>query len=165
MLRVYGNTSVVNDVFNFVTSLEPCQKDLDVTLISEIINNMKTSYYVHDAITPLYELLKIIHSYSTSLKIPEIEWDSANRTIKINNLKNYNICAIEFSEDNQYLGERLVEDEYEGKVYYGDTGYTLIYLISADMVYKTGFILIDNEKNVYKSTEDICDYIKEVGDK
>ena len=33
------------------------------------------------------------------------------------------------------------------------------------MTYKSGFILIDNEKNIYKCTEDICDYIKEVGDK
>lgn len=165
LLRTYGNTSVVNDVFNFVTSLEPPQKDLNVTLISETINNMKTSYYVHDAITPLYELLKIIHPYSTGLKIPEIEWDRTNRIIQVNNLKKFNICAIEFSEDNQNLGERLVEDENESRVYYGKTGYTLIYLISIDMVHQTGFILIDNEKNIYKCTEDICDYIKEVGDK
>jgi hypothetical protein len=163
LLRVYGNVPVINDVFNFVISLEPAQKDLDITLISEMINNVKISYYVHDVMIPLYELLKIIHTYSTGLKIPEIELDSVNRTIGIKNSNYYTICAIDFSESNQNLGERLVE--YENKVNYGETGYTLFYLMSSDMVYKSGFILIDNEKNVYKCTEDICDYIKEVGDK
>lgn len=163
LLRVYGNVPVINDVFNFVISLEPSQKDLDITLISEMINNVKISYYVHDAMIPLYELLKIIHTYSTGLKIPEIELDRVNRTIEIKNSNYYTICAIDFSENNQNLGERLVE--YENKVNYGKTGYTLFYLMSSDMVYKSGFIFIDNEKNVYKCTEDICDYIKEVGDK
>lgn len=163
LLKAYGNIPVINDIFNFVTGLEPTQKDLDITLISEMINNVEISYYVHDVITPLFELLKIIHTYSTGLKIPKIELDRTNRTIQVKDLKNYCICAIDFSENNQNLGERLVEDE--NKVYYKETGYTLFYLMSSDMVYKSGFILIDNEKNVYKCTEDICDYIKEVGDK
>ena len=162
LLRAYGNIPVINDIFNFVISLEPAQKDLNITLISEMINNLKISYYVHDPITPLYELLKIIHTYSTGLKIPEIELNKENRTIQIKDLKHYDMYAIEFSENNQNLGERLTENE--NKVRYRETGYTLFYLMSYDMTYKSGFILIDNEKNIYKCTEDICDYIKEVGD-
>lgn len=162
LLRGYGNIPVINDIFNFVISLEPAQKDLNITLISEMINNLKISYYVHDPIIPLFELLKIIHTYSTGLKIPEIELNKENRTIQIKDLKHYDMYAIEFSENNQNLGERLTENE--NKVRYRETGYTLFYLMSYDMTYKSGFILIDNEKNIYKCTEDICDYIKEVGD-
>ena len=155
--------SVVDDIFNYVSGLQPPQKDLHNTLITEVINGTNSSYYVHDTMTPLYELLKIIHTYNTTSNIPNIEIDTKNRTVQFKDLREYYICAIDYSDKNQYAGARLKESG--DIVQYEKTGYTIIYLISHNMVYKTGFILIDNESGAYVSTEDLIDHIKEVGDK
>ena len=163
LIRAYGNTTVINDIFNYVSGMQPNQIELCETLITEIINNTKNSYYVHDTVIPLYELLKIIHTYDTVSNLPKIEIDYKNKTVCFKDLKDYYICAIEYTESNQNIGMRLVEKD--NMVVFGDSGYTLIYLTSYDMVYKTGFILMDNKNNTFVSTQDLADYIKEVGDK
>ena len=163
LIREYGNIPVVEDIFNYVFGLQPPQKDLYNTLVSEIINGAGSSYYVHDVMIPLYELLKIIHTYNTTLNIPDIEINFKDRTVQFKDLRDYYICAIEYSEDTQNVGTRLTEDV--DTVQYGKKGYTIIYLMSHNMVYKTGFILIDNENGTYTCTEDLDDYIKKVGDK
>ena len=162
LIRKYGNTSVIEDIFNYVLGQQPPQKDLYNSLINEIINGSNSSYYVHDTIVPLYELLKIIHTYDATSNIPDIEIDFKNRAVRFEGLREYYICAIEYSEENQNTGVRLEEDV--DIVKYGEEGYTLIYLMSHNMVYKTGFILIDNKKGSYVCTEDLDDYIK-VGDR
>ena len=163
LIREYGNTSVVNDIFNYISGLQPPQKDLYNTIITEIINGAKSSYYVHDVMIPLYELLKIIHTYTTTSNISNIEINHNNRTVKFKDLRDYYICAINYSDDNQNIGTRLEEDV--DTVRYEKEGYTIIYLMSHNMVYKTGFILIDNKNGSYVCTEDLDDHIKKVGDK
>jgi hypothetical protein len=163
MMISYGNQTVIYDLFDYVASLQPDPKNFDAILISEMINRLSSSYYVTSTIVPLFELMKIIHTYNTIKNLPKITMNKETRTITFGNIPGYYVCAIEFNTTED-INTRLV-NETENVVRYGTEGFTYIYLISNHMIYKSGFIIIDNENNIYRCTNDLLEVIEEVGDK
>jgi hypothetical protein len=163
MMISYGNQTVIYDLFDYVASLQPDPKNFDAILISEMINRLSNSYYVTSTIVPLFELMKIIHTYNTIKNLPKITINKETRTITFGDIPGYYVCAIEFNTTED-TNTRLV-NEAENVVRYGTEGFTYIYLISNHMIYKSGFIIIDNENNIYRCTNDLLEVIEEVGDK
>ena len=160
VLRAYGNKTVIDDLFDYLYSLEPSQKDFDSTFTIELINKLSSSYYVSNTLDPLFEIMKVTHSYNDITNLPDIEINKKERTITFNNLNNYYICAKEYLDSEE---TRIFDNK--GAITYGKDGITMIYLINHNMVYKSGFILIDNFTNEIKYTLDLENKIKEVGDK
>jgi hypothetical protein len=159
VLKAYGNKTVITDLFDYIYSLEPSQKDFYSVFISELINTLDTSYYVSNIIDPLFEILKVIHNQADINNLPDIQINKKTRTIIFDNLNNYYICA-----KNYYDSEETRLLELDNTITYGKEGITIIYLINHNMIYKSGFILIDNFNNTIKYTLDLENHIKEVGD-
>jgi hypothetical protein len=155
----YGNKTVINDLFDYIMSCNPSDKNLIETMNIELINQFSKSLYISNVIDPLFELNKITHTYNEINRIPNIKIDLKNRIIEFDELKNMYICAINYNGN-----EATLINDYDNKINYGTEGYTFVYLITDHMLYKTGFILIDNSVNRYRSTIDLTNYIKEVGD-
>jgi hypothetical protein len=163
MMLAYGNKTVVYDLFDYIASLQPNQKNFDTVLISELINNLSSSYYVTSTLVPLFELMKLMHSFNTIKNLPNVEIDKKNRTVTFGDIPGYYICAIEFNTTEDET-KRLL-NENDRMVQYGTEGFTYIYLMNNHMMYKSGFIIIDNVNNIYRCTDDLLEVLKEVGDK
>ena len=169
MINVYGDKQIMDDIFNYVNNLNPSIKNIEETLVVEFMNAINNSYYMSGTLTPLYELFKIINNFNTTVNMPDIEIDKYERLITFNNLRDYYICAIyyegEVNDDDEIVfsqGQRLEEKDNSIQYEHGK-GYTIITLVSHNMIYKTGFILINNNDNKIVYTPDLSDYIKEVG--
>ena len=163
MMMAYGNQTVIYDLFDYIASLQPSDKNFDTVLISEMINKLSSSYYVTSTLEPLFELMKIIHNNNTIKGLPNVHIDKKNRTVTFEELPGYYVCAIEFNTTEEDSARLTNENDYTVK--YGTEGFTYIYLVSSHMIYKSGFIIIDNANNIYRCTSDLLEVIKEVGDK
>jgi hypothetical protein len=157
LIANYGNKLMIADLFDYVISQNPEEKDLNKLLNIELINKFTNSIYISNVLDPLFELNKIIHISNDIKNLPNIILNRKDRIIKFENLKDLYICAINY---NDLEAKKIID--YDDTIYYGTEGYTFVYLISSNMLYKSGFLLIDNVSGRYKYTEDLTDYIIDV---
>jgi hypothetical protein len=158
----FGNKTVIDDLFDYVLSMNPAEKNIKNLLISEAINHFESSLYVSNTMTPLFELMKIIYGGNGLKAFFKININKKTKTVKIeNDNKNSYICAIHYDNEECYRIEDI-----DNIIEYGNSdGYTLICLISDNMIYSSDFILIENKTNRYMATPDILNIVNEVGDK
>ena len=99
---------------------------------------------------------KITHKNNQVKVLPEIKIDKNNRIVEFEYIPGFYLCGVNYSQND--ITKIYGDDNI---IHYGNSGYTVAYLISENMVYKSGFILIDCENNSYTVTSDLIDHIKE----
>ena len=156
MLYKYSGNFMLEELFSYVYDSICQEKDFNETIELELINYSKSSIYEMNTFDMLFELKKITHNYNQMKILPDIVIDKKNRVIQFEKIKNHYLCGVNYSD-----GEinRIFDDN--NIVHYGDTGYTLVFLMNENMIYKSGFVLIDCVSNTYLVTNDLFDHITE----
>ena len=152
----HGENPIANDLFNYIYDCNPEDKNFNELTAIELINHYETSIYGGNTFNALFELLKITHNKNQIKILPNIKIDKENKNIKIDEIEGYYMVALNYTMDSV---RRLYE--YNEILYYNDEGYTMVYLMSDSMIYKSGFILIDCVTGNYKCTDELYDRIKE----
>ena len=147
---------LVDELFDFVYDYTPEDKDLNELLEMELVNYCINSTYRIDMFDMFFELKKITHKNNQVKVLPEIKIDKNNRIVEFEYIPGFYLCGVNYSQND--ITKIYGNDNI---IHYGNSGYTVAYLISENMVYKSGFILIDCENNSYTVTSDLIDHIKE----
>ena len=157
LCRIYPiSNNVIKEIFNYIYDLEPSEKSFNDLLIAEFIERYHNSIYSNNLLDVLFELLNIIHQKNKIDITFGMTIDTTNKCIKFDKVKDFYICAINYTEDGPC---RILDSE--NIIYYNNEGYLMIYLMSDTMIYKSGFILIDCKTNKYKSSEELINCIRE----
>ena len=147
---------LVDELFDFVYNCAPEDKDLNELLEMELVNYCINSTYRIDMFDMFFELKKITHKNNQVKVLPEIKIDKNNRIVEFEYIPGFYLCGVNYSQND--ITKIYGSDNI---IHYGNSGYTVAYLISENMIYKSGFILIDCENNSYVVTSDLIDHIKE----
>ena len=156
LLKRFPNNLVLEECFQYLCSITLPEKNMFSTVILEVIRYCTNSKYEFNTVDVLFELLKIIHNSNKIYIDYPITFDKINRKIKFDKYDDYNIKALNFT-DNEVT--EIYEDNKS--ISYGDEGYTIVYLVKNNLLERSSFILIDCKNNTYISTNDMIDYISE----
>jgi hypothetical protein len=156
MLNKYSNNFMLEELFQYIRSIEPPEKDLYSTLESELITYCGNSKYEIMTYDMLFELMKITQTQNRMNILFDITIDKKNRNINFKVPDGYYMCAIKYTED----GSEKVHC-WENTLNYGGDGYVLLFVMSNNMLYKSGFVLIDCKNNRYLAVDGLVEYISE----
>jgi hypothetical protein len=123
-----------------------------------LIKNFESSYYVADVFNPLFSLISLLHESTIQAIDYSIEMNTSRNIIKVNKSDDFYICALHLNDTITRLYS------YDNMISYPRDGYTLLYIISNNMLFQSDFILIDNTSNKYLCSGDRYNYIKQESD-
>ncbi len=159
--NTYNSKTLVSDLTDYIYSLNPSKKNAIDTLALELIKSFSESYYIGNTLDPLFDLLSIVHSSEERDFMTKATIDKNNRIVKIDCLEDCYICAIHFEQEDSVKNL----DVYDGnKIVYPYSGFTMIYIITNNMLHKSDFLLIDNKRNIYKASRYFANLLKEAGE-
>ena len=104
----------------------------------------------------LFELMKLTQTQNKMNILFDITIDKKTRNIHFKVPDKYYMCAINYTED----GSSKVFC-WNDTLNYGGEGYTLLFVMSDNMLYRSGFVLIDCKNNRYLAVDDLMEYISE----
>ena len=151
-LHVGNNTT--KELFNYIYDLNPAEKNFNEIMTTELLTRYRNSIYENSIHLALFDMLQILNKDNKINKPFGITIDERNKCVKIDTLKDFYICAINFTEDGT-----IRNINSKDIVYYNDEGYLMIYLYSDTMIYKTGFILLDCKTNKFLCTDDLINCV------
>ena len=151
-LHIGNNTT--KELFNYIYDLNPAEKNFNEIIAAELLTRYHNSIYENSIHLALFDMLQILNKDNKINKPFGITIDEYNKCVKIDTLKDFYICAINFTEDGT---SRNINSK--DIVHYNDEGYLMIYLYSDTMIYKTGFILLDCKTNKFLCTDDLINCI------
>ena len=156
MLNKYSNNFMLEELFQYVRNIEPSEKDLCSILESELITYCKNSKYEIMTYDMLFELMKLTQTQNKMNILFDITIDKKSRNINFKVPEGYYMCAIKYTEEGS-------EKTYcwENTLNYGGEGYVLLFVMSNNMLYKSGFVLIDCKNNRYLAVDGLMEYITE----
>jgi hypothetical protein len=134
-------------------------KDIIYILIINLIRIFGASIYVSDVMRPLFELINIAYKQTDLAQLDySIEINTSRNILKVNKPENFYICALHINESITTL------ESYDNMVSFPTDGYSLIYIISDSMIFKSDFVLIENKTCKTLCSNNMSLYVKKVGD-
>lgn len=151
-LHIGNNTT--KELFNYIYDLNPAEKNFNEIMATELLTRYRNSIYENSIHLALFDMLQILNKDNKINRPFGITIDEYNKCVKIDTLKDFYICAINFTEDGT---SRNINSK--DIIHYNDEGYLMIYLYSDTMIYKTGFILLDCKTNKFLCTDDLINCV------
>ena len=97
--RIHEGNNTTKELFNYVYDLNPAEKNFNEIITTELLNRYRNSIYENNIHMALFDMLQIQNKDNKINNPFGITIDDYNKCIKIDNVENFYICAINYTED------------------------------------------------------------------